>query len=761
MVKKYQWMGSFLLVFALVLSGTMTASAQAPSPTTSNSGGQTQQPGPVAATATPIETNSPAVGGDGTLSAAESQASTITPVDDGKTLTLQVGDRFALKLGEEPNWTVSVADPSVVSRVVNILTIRGVQGIYEAHQVGRTTLTANNSATGASFHLDLVVQGQVTGTPSSGQVVGFNTLHMVTTLEGWSLGAPSTGAQNAGVFPQTSAIYHTEDGGQVWQNVTPLNVTLNRSALAYFLNASQAWLVNADILDNGDSEVTVYHTLDAGATWTRGETTQIKDGLPIGVEFLADGKNGWLTVTSGPGAGSEPVSLYRSTDGGLTWQLISVPRNGQRPATPGSLPVGCIKSGIVFDSPSNGWATGSCPGGPMFFFHSSDGGQTWQRVSLPVPQGYTTNLYSDCQCSLTAPQFVTPQDGFIALSIFQQDKQAAFLYATRDAGQTWKPSPLPVSQLPTAPDFASLKDGWLLDGQQNLYATHDGGSSWQSVGKLPVETVFGGLDFINAQDGFLSDGVQIFSTHDGGVNWTTMTATAVTEPGLVISPTPITPTPTPTPNPETVIPLPASEHKITFAVSTVSDVFTTRLRAGKPIAYRIHVIPQQFLMVIANGEVKFQVFDPQGRPVSQVISAPGPLTLQIDQNGSYLIAFEGHGKLTFSVYVTPLGNNSLIQGLLPASPQRINFPPGGTSASFSVQMQRDQPLAYVLRTRAGQTMAVNTHGDVTVALFSPNGKLLSPVSAQPGEWRFDLPQNGDYALVLLGQKTVTLKVRIP
>jgi hypothetical protein len=35
-----------------------------------------------------------------------------------------------------------VDDPAVVSRVVNVLTIRGSQGLYEARQPGRTTLNA-------------------------------------------------------------------------------------------------------------------------------------------------------------------------------------------------------------------------------------------------------------------------------------------------------------------------------------------------------------------------------------------------------------------------------------------------------------------------------------------------------------------------------------------------------------------------------------------------------------------------------------------
>lgn len=67
---------------------------------------------------------------------------TVTLADDGTTLHLQAGERFLLKLGEDYDWTVTVADQSVVSRVVNIMVVRGAQGVYEAHQAGSTTLTA-------------------------------------------------------------------------------------------------------------------------------------------------------------------------------------------------------------------------------------------------------------------------------------------------------------------------------------------------------------------------------------------------------------------------------------------------------------------------------------------------------------------------------------------------------------------------------------------------------------------------------------------
>lgn len=94
---------------------------------------------------------------------------TITLADNGTTITLHPGDRFLLELGNALTWNVTVADPSVVNRVPNILVIRGAQGIYEAHQPGQTTITAIGSAAcrGATppcavpdrlFHVTIVVR---------------------------------------------------------------------------------------------------------------------------------------------------------------------------------------------------------------------------------------------------------------------------------------------------------------------------------------------------------------------------------------------------------------------------------------------------------------------------------------------------------------------------------------------------------------------------------------------------------------------------
>jgi hypothetical protein len=88
---------------------------------------------PVSATQPQLSTSTP-----GALQAAPD----ITLADNNSTISLKVGQSFLLKLGEGFDWNVSVTDQNIISRVINILVVRGAQGVYQAHQAGQTILTA-------------------------------------------------------------------------------------------------------------------------------------------------------------------------------------------------------------------------------------------------------------------------------------------------------------------------------------------------------------------------------------------------------------------------------------------------------------------------------------------------------------------------------------------------------------------------------------------------------------------------------------------
>ena len=66
----------------------------------------------------------------------------VTLADNGQTIRLRVDQTFLLDLGEQYQWTIEIANQSIVSRVINVMVIRGAQGLYQAHMPGTTTLRA-------------------------------------------------------------------------------------------------------------------------------------------------------------------------------------------------------------------------------------------------------------------------------------------------------------------------------------------------------------------------------------------------------------------------------------------------------------------------------------------------------------------------------------------------------------------------------------------------------------------------------------------
>ncbi len=104
--------------------------------------------GPISSTAIAVSTSVP-----GPIPTLESTPTSISSVvapnnlivtrdNNGQTIPISVGQTFLLNLGEQYRWSVTVSDESVLSREVNILVIRGAQGIYKANKPGQATLSA-------------------------------------------------------------------------------------------------------------------------------------------------------------------------------------------------------------------------------------------------------------------------------------------------------------------------------------------------------------------------------------------------------------------------------------------------------------------------------------------------------------------------------------------------------------------------------------------------------------------------------------------
>ncbi len=114
------------------------------------------------------------------------QPTTVTQSQNGTKLTMRVGDRFLLQLGDAVTWVPQVADQTIVSRVANIAVVRGAQGVYQANQPGTTTLSATGTppcpagAPCALYLIQFSVTIVVLPAPGSSGIQGTVTLGPIT-----------------------------------------------------------------------------------------------------------------------------------------------------------------------------------------------------------------------------------------------------------------------------------------------------------------------------------------------------------------------------------------------------------------------------------------------------------------------------------------------------------------------------------------------------------------------------------------------------
>ena len=362
-----------------------------------------------------------------------------------------------------------------------------------------------------------------------GQPLKFQRVDMLDPSRGWGI---------VGLGYEDQHIVRTEDGGQTWIDVTPPELAYGiedcgAQAIVQAVDASTAWAgyMNVDV-PGGDAcwpaaVADLWKTKDGGRTWRLGSFIQRDQDAPGGdgsgfpiLEFV-DSQYGWALRGFFLGAGSSAVELYRTINGGRTWELL--PEVHLQRFT-----------GMDFLDLKHGWVTISYGFGysPAFSLgQTHDGGSSWEFSEVPPPAG--PEQYSSC--SLSSPSMRSSTTGQVTFECLTNEGEPhRFVYETHDGGRTWE-----VRSTPARPDqFVSASAGWRRElprppeetdpGTQHwdLQWTFDGGQSWSSVGTVALlwGTTF---DFVNAQHGWAVAQVRegenaLIQTVDGGRTWELM-----------------------------------------------------------------------------------------------------------------------------------------------------------------------------------------------------------------------------------------------
>ena len=107
-------------------------------------------------------------------------------------------------------------------------------------------------------------------------------------------------------------LFHTQDGGRTWQDVSP--EPSSRFLSRAYLNAQTAWeLVSPTDIQTNDQPGTLYRTDDWGKTW---DSTTVPFSDQVYLTFL-DAQQGRAEKVTVCGAGTCMAKFYQTSDGGI------------------------------------------------------------------------------------------------------------------------------------------------------------------------------------------------------------------------------------------------------------------------------------------------------------------------------------------------------------------------------------------------------------------------------------------------------------
>lgn len=225
-------------------------------------------------------------------------------------------------------------------------------------------------------------------------------------------------------------VWKTEDAGMTWRNVT--DGSLNTASVgAIAVAASDPNVVYVGMGEHPIRGVTtshgdgVYRSTDAGRTWTHLglEATRAISRIRVHPD---DPDLVYVAAQGAPFAPTPERGIYRSTDGGETWELVlhvdestgasdlaMDPRNPR------------ILYAAMWDHDREPWVIRS--GGPgSGFWKSMDGGDSWEEIDdgLPDVMGKT---------AIT----VSPADPDRLWALVEADDEGDGVYRSDDGGGSW------------------------------------------------------------------------------------------------------------------------------------------------------------------------------------------------------------------------------------------------------------------------------------------------------------------------------------
>jgi photosystem II stability/assembly factor-like uncharacterized protein len=271
----------------------------------------------------------------------------------------------------------------------------------------------------------------------------------------------------------------------------------------------------------GNGAGKLFRTDDGGATWTKVLDQPGTYWRALGFLDAARGFAGNIGPDYFPGV-TDPQLLYRTADGGKTWQPVALPdtTDARGVCAIDILSVDFINAG--HRDHKEVIHVGGRVGGPASLYASDDGGATWRRLPLPKQVAMILDV-----------KFTDVSTGFVfAGSDANVETSHGLILKTSDSGRTWRTvyestRPFELMWKGAFPSrlvgYATLQsyDPTETNTARYVVKTTDGGDTWHELPLIADHAVSEfGVGFVDDQHGWVGAVPQGFETTDGGATWT-------------------------------------------------------------------------------------------------------------------------------------------------------------------------------------------------------------------------------------------------
>lgn len=342
-------------------------------------------------------------------------------------------------------------------------------------------------------------------------------LTFVVSVTGCSTSSPHGGAARAsketGAAALMAVIQAPFASSAAWHKLPTMPYPGKQDDI-YFVTTQRGWY--------GNGAGKLYRTDDGGATW---QALWNQPGTFIRTLAFVDAQRGFVGNVGTdyyPGV-TDTQPLYETRDGGQTWLPVPASRI-DGPAVKGLCAIDIVREQRIFQGELREHviihAAGRV-GGPGFIMRSVDGGEQWRVIDMRKHVGPILDI-----------KFFSAQVGLVfAGTDADVAKSNALILLTQDGGETWREvyrSTRPY-ELTWKASFPTREVGYVTIQSYNpdrnvsqrvVAKTMDGGNTWREI---PLVDDFAvrqfGVAFIDAQIGWVGTSTTGFETRDGGASW--------------------------------------------------------------------------------------------------------------------------------------------------------------------------------------------------------------------------------------------------